>query len=152
MEYLESLNDGEKYLYGLVVIPGKSPKWILLPSPEDVEIDWDELLLGKTFSIPNSLRKFVEGKNLAKSPGNSAITNSNLTPAAKAETLVTQGLAEFPDGSDYVGVAATDGKAAKSAKATCKYHVEAELRAYKDGRYYCPSCQKKLAKSDVDYR
>jgi hypothetical protein len=134
------------------VIPGKSPKWILLPSPEDVEIDCDELLLGETFSIPNSLKGFVEGKNFAKISRKSAITNSISIPAAKAETSVSQRLAEFPDGSDYVGVAATDGKAANSAKATCKYHVEAELRAYKDGRYYCPSCKKKLAKSDVDYR
>ncbi|MBD2016085.1 hypothetical protein H6F96_19195 [Microcoleus sp. FACHB-53] len=144
----DGLDDGEKYLFGLVVIPGKMPLWVELPRPDSIKVDCNELLLGKVFAISNSLNELIEGQKSAKVSGNSVITNSILEPPAKPETLVNQGLPAFVGTSDYVGVDGTDGT---RGKATCKKHPTAELRTQKDGRFYCPSCKKRLAKSDVQY-
>ncbi|HEY9615111.1 hypothetical protein [Allocoleopsis sp.] len=148
----DGLDDGEKYLFGLVVIPGKTPLWIELPRPDSIKVDCDEFLLGKTFAVPNSFNELVKGQNSAKTSGNSAITNSISDPSAKPETLVNQRMAAFAVTSDYVGVGGTVGTDDKTGKATCKKHPTAELRTQKDGRLYCPSCKKRLAKSDVEYR
>jgi hypothetical protein len=148
----EGLDDSEKYLFGLVVIPGKTPSWIELPRPDTIKIDCDELLLGKSFSIPNNFNELVESKNSAKLTGKPGKTNSNSSLTSNAETLVNQPLADFPDVPDYVGVANPVGKTANPGLTTCKYHPDAELRVYGDGRYYCPSCKKKLTKSDIVYR
>jgi hypothetical protein len=148
----EGLDDSEKYLFGLVVIPGKTPVWIELPRPDSITIDCQKLLLGKTFLISNNLKNFVEGKNSAKTSGNFGKTNSNSLPSAKAETFINQPLAAFDGTPDYVGVANSADKSGKAGKATCKYHPDAELRVQKDNRHYCPSCKKRLAKSDVEYR
>ncbi|HEY9607661.1 MAG TPA: hypothetical protein V6C85_39110 [Allocoleopsis sp.] len=155
-EYYESANEGlddsEKYLFGLVVIPGKIPLWIELPRPDSIKIDCDELLLGNIFNIPDSLKGFVKSKNSVKDTGKSAKTNSNSHTPSSAETEVNQTLAEFPDKPDYVEVANPVGKTANPGLTTCKYHPDAELRLYGDGRHYCPSCKKKLTKSEVEYR
>jgi hypothetical protein len=148
----EGLSDGEKYLFGLVVIPGKTPLWIELPRPDSIEITCDELLLGNTFLIPDTLKKFVNPKNSADSTGNSGKTNRNSNPNAEAVTVVNQELPAIDGTADYVGVAGTVGTSGNSGKATCKKHPEVELRIQKDGRHYCPSCKKRLAKSDVEYR
>jgi hypothetical protein len=145
----EGLTDGEKYLFGLVVIPGKTPLWIELPRPDSIEISCDELLLGKDFSIPENLKKFVNPKNSADSAGNSGKTNRNSNPNAEAVTVVNQKLPAIDGTADYVGVAGTVGTSGNSGKATCKKHPEVELRTQKDGRHYCPSCKKRLAKSMV---
>jgi hypothetical protein len=148
----ENLQDDSKYLFGLVVIPGKTPLWVELPRPDSIKVDCNELLLGKDFSIPNRFSQLIEDKNPAKTPGNSGKTNNNSRPAADAESLTNQGMAEIVGTSDYVGVAGTVGTSGNSGKATCKNHPEGELRTQKDGRHYCPSCKKRLAKSDVEYR
>lgn len=155
-EYFEEANkyleDYQKYYFGLVVMPGKTPKWFVLPRADEIEIEVNELLLGKIFSIPDSLLEIVEYKNLAKASGNSAITNRNSIPSASAESLINQGMPEIADTSDYVGVAGTIGKSGNSGKATCKKHPDAELRPHKDGRHYCPSCKKRLPKSDIEFK
>jgi hypothetical protein len=148
----EGLDDGEKYLFGLVVIPGKSPLWIELPRPDLIQITCDELLLGKTFIIPDSFVKLIEGKNTAKNSGIFGKTISNSKGTSKAETLTNQRLATFADTTDYVGIAGTAGNDGSTGKTTCKKHPTAELRTQKDGRYYCPSCKKRLAKSDVEWK
>lgn len=148
----EGLGDGEKYLFGLVVIPGATPLWVELPRPDSIEINCDAILLGKTFEVPVSLVEFVNDKTQAKNSGNFAITNDNEPNHANAETVDSKGLASIADTSDYVGVTATDGTSDNTGKATCKTHPNAELRLQKDGRYYCTSCKKKLAKSDVRYQ
>jgi hypothetical protein len=148
----DGLDDGEKYLFGLVVIPGKTPLWVELPRPDAIKVDCDELLLGKTFLIPSSFSQFVEAKNLAKPSGNSAITNSISEPIVKDETLIQQGLPPIVGTSDYVGVGGIADISGNLGKATCKKHPEVELRVQKDGRLYCPSCKKRLAKSDIEYR
>jgi cell division septum initiation protein DivIVA len=148
----ENLQDDSKYLFGLVVIPGKTPLWVELPRPDSIKVECDELLLGKTFAIPNSFSQLIEGQNSAKSSGNSGKTNRNLDPGADAESLASQGVAGFAVTSGYVGVAGTADTSGKSGKATCKKHPEAELRTQKDGRLYCPSCKKRLAKSEIEYR
>jgi hypothetical protein len=147
----DGLDDGEKYLFGLVVIPGKTPLWVELPRPDSIKIDCDEMLLGNNFLIPDSFKKFVESKNTDKPSSNSAIINSISEPNAKPETLVNQGMAEIADTSDYVGVGGIADTSGNLGKATCKKHPTAELRVQKDGRLYCPSCKKRLAKSDVQY-
>jgi hypothetical protein len=148
----ENLQDDSKYLFGLVVIPGKTPLWVELPRPDSIKVECDELLLGKTFAIPNSFNQLIEGQNYATTSGNSGKTNRNLGSSADAESLASQGIAGFAVTSDYVGMAGTDDTSGKGGKATCKKHPTAELRTQKDGRLYCPSCKKRLAKSDVDYR
>jgi hypothetical protein len=148
----QGLSDGEKYLFGLVVIPGKTPLWIELPRPDSIEITGDEVLLGKAFRIPDSLIQLVEGKNSTNSAGNFGKTNKNSSPPAEAVTVLNQGLPASADRADYVGVAGTTGKDGTLGKPTCKKHTEAELRPQKDGRHYCPSCKKRLAKSDIEYR
>lgn len=148
----EGLGDGEKYLFGLVVIPGATPLWVELPRPDSIEIKCDALLLGKTFDVPVSLIEFVNGKTQAKNSGNFAITNDNELPYPSGKTVTDKGLASIADTIDYVGVAATAGTDDNTGKATCKSHPNAELRLQKDGRYYCTSCKKKLAKSDVRYQ
>ncbi|HEY9829486.1 MAG TPA: hypothetical protein V6D26_02825 [Stenomitos sp.] len=147
----DGLDDGEKYLFGLVVIPGKMPLWVELPRPDSIKVDCDEMLFGKSFGIPNSFNELIEGQKSAKLPGNSAITNSILEPNAKPKTVVNQGLPAFVGTSDYVGVDGTADTSGKRGKATCKKHPTAELRTQKDGRLYCLSCKKRLAKSDVQY-
>jgi DNA-binding transcriptional MerR regulator len=107
----EGLSDGEKYLFGLVVIPGKTPLWIELPRPDSIEITCDETLLGKIFSIPDSLKEFVNPKNSADSTGNSGKINRNSSPSAEAVTVTNQGLSAIDGTADYVGVAGTTGKA-----------------------------------------
>lgn len=148
----EGLSDGEKYLFGLMVIPGKNPMWCELPRPDSIEITCDELLIGKVFVVPNSLSEFVDCQNSDETSGNSAKTNRNSTPSASAETFVNQGMPPIVGTKGYVGVAGTVGNLGTSDKATCKKHPDAELRPHKDGRYYCPSCKKRLPKSDVEYR
>ena len=147
----ENLQDDSKYLFGLVVIPGKTPLWVELPRPDSIKVDCDDLLLGKTFAVSNSFNQFVEAQNFAKVSGNSAITNSISEPIVKPETLANKGMAAFAVTSDYVGVGGTDGTSDNSGKATCKKHPTAELRTQKDGRLYCPSCKKRLAKSEIEY-
>lgn len=147
----EGLGDNEKYLFGLVVIPGKTPFWVELPRPDSIEISCEEILLGVTFSISDSFREFVEGKNSDKSSVNSGKTNRNSDPYADAGSLVNQQMAEIADTVDYVGYVGTGGKDGNLGKATCKKHLEAELRPQKDGRLYCPSCKKRLAKSEVAF-
>jgi hypothetical protein len=144
----ENLQDDSKYLFGLVVIPGKTPLWVELPRPDSIKVDVVELLLGKTFAIPNSFNQLIEDQNSAKTSGNSGKNNRNSDPSADAESLVSQGMTGFAVTSDYVGVGGTSGN---NGKATCKKHPDAELRTQKDGRLYCPSCKKRLAKSDVEY-
>ncbi len=155
-EHYERENDGlecgEKYLFGLVVIPGKTPLWVELPRPDSIEISCEEIVLGKTFAIPNTFTELVEGKNSAITSGNSGKTNRNSNPDAGAETLENKGMAEIVGTPDYVGLGGTDGTSGNFGKATCKKHPEAELRTQKDGRFYCPSCKKRLAKSDVESR
>lgn len=155
-EYYESANegldDGEKYLFGLVVIPSKTPLWVELPRPDSIKVECRATLLGRTFQVPNSLTEFVEDKNHAIASGNSGKTNRNLLPHADAESFVQQALPVIDGTADYVGVAGTDGTGGNLVKATCKKHSEAELRVQKDGRFYCPSCKKRLAKSDVEWR
>jgi hypothetical protein len=148
----EGLDDGEKYLFGLVVIPGKTPIWVELPRPDSIKVECDEFLLGIAFAVPNSFNELIEGQNSAKFSGDSAITNSISDPGAKPETLVNESMPAFAVTSDYVGVGGTVGTSGKTGKATCKKHPTAELRTQKDGRFYCPSCKKRLAKSDVEYR
>jgi hypothetical protein len=148
----EGLADGEKYLFGLVVIPGTTPVWVELPRPDSIEIKCDASLLGKCFDVPVSLGRFVNDENVSKDAVNCAITNDNEPSLGSNETITPEGLAPIADTSDYVGVTATAGTTANDAKATCKSHPNAELRLQKDGRYYCTSCKKKLAKSDVEYR
>ena len=147
----DGLDDGEKYLFGLVVIPGKTPLWVELPRPDSIKVDCDELLLGKAFAVPNSFNKLIGGKKSAKVSGNLGKANRNQPPSASAETIVNKGLPAIVGTSDYVGVDGTAGKDGTDGKATCKNHPEAELRTQKDGRLYCPSCKKRLAKSDVQY-
>jgi cell division septum initiation protein DivIVA len=147
----DGLDDGEKYLFGLVVIPGKTPIWVELPRPDSIKVECDEFLLGIAFAVPNSFNELIEGQKSAKSSGDSAITNSISDPGAKPETLVNEGMPAFAVTSDYVGVGGTAGTSGKTGKATCKKHPDAELRTQKDGRLYCPSCKKRLAKSDVEY-
>jgi hypothetical protein len=155
-EHYEKVNEGlderEKYLFGLVVIPGKTPLWIELPRPDSIEINCDERLLGRHFEVPNSLREFVEGKKTDKCSGNSGKTNSNSDPDAEAGSLANQQMAEIADTADYVGIDGTADTRGQRGKATCKKHPEAELRPQKDGRNYCPVCKKRLAKADVSYR
>jgi hypothetical protein len=148
----EGLSDGERYLFGLVVIPGKTPMWIELPRPDSIEVTCNELLLARSFSIPNNLFELVEDKSYAKSAGNYGKTNRNSTPPAEAETLGNQGMAASAGTADYGGCPGKDGKSGTGGKATCKKHPEAELRPQKDGRHYCPVCKKRLAKGDVNYR
>ncbi|HEY9834104.1 MAG TPA: hypothetical protein V6D26_26360 [Stenomitos sp.] len=148
----DGLDDGEKYLFGLVVIPGKTPLWIELPRPDSIKIDCDELLLGKMFTVPNSFNELVKGQNSAKVSGSSGITNRISDPSAKPETLVNQCMPAFAVTSDYVGVDGTADTSGKRGKATCKKHPTAELRTQKDGRLYCLSCKKRLAKSEIEYR
>ena len=148
----DGLDDGEKYLFGLVVIPGKTPLWVELPRPDTIKVDCHDLLLGKTFLVPNSFNELIESQNSAKTSGNSGKTNRNSDPSANAETLVNQGMAEIDGTSGYVGVGGTAGTGSKNGKATCKKHPEVELRTQKDGRLYCPNCKKRLAKSDVESR
>jgi hypothetical protein len=148
----ENLQDDSKYLFGLVVIPGKTPLWVELPRPDSIKVDCDELLLGKTFTIPNSFSQLIEVQNYTKTSGNSGKTNRNSDPSADAESLASQGMAEIDGTSDYVGVVGTADTGGKGGKATCKKHPTAELRTQKDGRLYCPSCKKRLAKSEVEYR
>jgi hypothetical protein len=148
----EGLEDGEKYLFGLVVIPGKTPLWVELPRPDSIEISCDERLLGRHFEVPNSLKELVEGKKTDKGSGNSGKTNSNSEPSAEAESLAHQQMAEIADPADYVGIDGTADTRGQRGKATCKKHPEAELRTQKDGRNYCPVCKKRLAKADVIYR
>lgn len=148
----DGLDDAEKYLFGLVVIPGKTPLWVELPRPDSIKIYCEELLLGKVFAIPDSFGKLIEGQNSAKSSGNSGKTNRKSNPSASATTLVNQGLPAIVGTSDYVEVDGTADTTGKSGKATCKKHPTAELRTQKDGRLYCPSCKKRLAKSDVEYQ
>jgi hypothetical protein len=148
----EWLDDAKKHYFGLCVIPGKSAQWYELPIADEIEIDSDSKLLGDSFEMPNSLKGFVENKNFAKSPGNTGKTNSNSNPSADAGSLTDKGMAGIDSTSDYVGVAGTTGTDDNPGKATCKKHPEGELRVQKDGRHYCPSCKKRLAKSDVEYR
>jgi hypothetical protein len=148
----DGLDDGEKYLFGLVVIPGKTPLWVELPRPDSIKVDCDEVLLGKNFSIPNSFSQLIEGKNFVKTSGNSAVTNSNSEPSADAGSLVNKGIADIDGTADYVGVAGTADTDGNLGRATCKKHPDGELRTQKDGRHYCPSCKKRLAKSDVEFR
>jgi hypothetical protein len=148
----EGLDDGEKYLFGLVVIPGKTPLWVELPRPESIEITADEIMLGKNFNIPDSFIDFVEGKNSSKISDISGKTNSNLNTPTSAETHINQGCPSFPSNPDYVGFGGQNGETGQSGLATCKTHPEAKLRQYKDGRFYCPVCDRKLRKSEVEYR
>ena len=154
-EHYERENDGlddiEKYLFGLVVIPGKTPLWVELPRPDSIKVGCDELLLGKLFSIPNNFNELVEGQKSAKVSGNSGITNSISDLAAKPESLIKQGIPAFAVTSDYVGVGGTADTSGKSGKATCKKHPTAELRTQKDGRLYCPSCKKRVPKADLEF-
>jgi hypothetical protein len=148
----EGLGDGEKYLFGLVVIPGKTPMWIELPRPDSIEINCNDLLLGKYFNIPNSFIELIARNNSADATGDSGKTNRNSVPSASAVTFTGQTLADGADTPDYVGVAGTVGIGDKSGKATCKKHPEVELRPQSDGRYYCKSCKKRVAKSSIEYR
>src|SRR3569832_613538 len=148
----EGLDDSEKYLFGLVVIPGITPLWVELPRPDSIEINSEKLLLGNSFTIPDSLIQLVGSNNSASASGNFGKTNRNSSPSAEAESLVTQGLSAIADKPDYVGVTGTVGKGYNLAKVICKKQPKAELRQQKDGRYYCSSCKKRLAKSDVEYR
>jgi hypothetical protein len=154
-EYYESVNEGlgdnEKYLFGLVVIPGKTPLWFELPRPDSVKIDCNPLLLANSFSIPDSLDGLIASQNNANNSGNSAIINSNSMPSANAVTLVQKGMPAIADTSDYVGFSGTDGTGGNSGTASCKKHPTAELTIHKDGRYYCTSCKRRLSKSDVQY-
>ena len=155
-EYFEELNEGldggEKHLFGLVVIPGKSPFWVELPRPDSIEINGNSNLLGNSFAIPISLIEFIDAKNRAKGTGFSAKTNNNSTSTAAPETLVNQGQPRQPGATDYVGVTALNGSSGSFGSPTCKQHPEAELTTRKDGRHYCPSCKKRLSKSEVEYR
>jgi hypothetical protein len=148
----EGLEDGEKYLFGLVVIPGKTPLWVELPRPESIEITADEIMLGNNFNIPDIFIDFVEGKSPSKISDIYGKTNSNLNTPASAETLINQGCPSFPSNPDYVGFGGQNGETGQSGLATCKTHPEAKLRQYKDGRFYCPVCDRKLRKSEVEYR
>lgn len=118
----EGLDDGEKHLFGLIVIPGKTPFWVELPRPDSIEITCHPKLLGKVFQVPVSLNEFVESQNTAKSTGNSGKTNKNSTPSASAENLVNQGMAPMAGTPDYVGVAGTNGRSGTSGTPTCKQH------------------------------
>ncbi|HEY9635207.1 MAG TPA: hypothetical protein V6D14_17530 [Coleofasciculaceae cyanobacterium] len=148
----EGLDDGEKYLFGLVVIPGKSPLWIELPRPDSIEINCNELLLGESFTIPDSLVQLIEDKNTANYTGFFGKTNSNSKGSAKAETLTQQEEPRQPGSPDYAGVTALDGSRGSFGSPICKQHPDAKLTTRKDGRHYCPSCKKRLAKTDVGYR
>jgi hypothetical protein len=148
----EGLDDGEKYLFGLVVIPGKIPLWVELPRPDSIKIECNPLLLANDFNIPNSLKEFVDSQISANQTGNSAITNSNSQPTASAGMLVQQDLPAIADTTDYVDFTGTEGISGNLGKATCKKHPDAKLSTHKDGRYYCPSCKKRLSKDDVQYR
>jgi hypothetical protein len=79
----EGLSDGEKYLFGLVVIPGKTPLWIELPRPDSIEIACDETLLGKNFAIPDSLINLIESKITAKTQVIQAKLTETQTPMPK---------------------------------------------------------------------
>ncbi len=148
----EGLDDAEKYLFGLVVIPGKTPLWVELPRPDSIKIECNPLLLANDFNIPNSLKEFVDSQISANQTGNSAITNSNSQPTASAGMLIQQDLPAIADTTDYVDFTGTEGISGNLGKATCKKHPDAELSTHKDGRYYCPSCKKRLSKDDVQYR
>jgi hypothetical protein len=154
-EYYESMNEGlgdnEKYLFGLAVIPGKTPLWFELPRPDSVKIDCNQLLLADSFIIPDSFNELIAGQNNAYDSGNSAIANSNSLSTASAETFTEKGMPIITDTPDYVGVTGTDGISGNSGTATCKKHPTAELTTHKDGRYYCPCCKKRLSKSEVAY-
>jgi hypothetical protein len=147
----DGLDDGEKYLFGLVVIPGKTPLWVELPRPDSIEIKGDELLLGKSFTIPNSLKELVESTNNAKLLGNSGKTNRNSDSSADAESPVNHGIPSIVGSPGYVGVANSVGISGNSGKATCKKHPDAELTTHSDGRYYCSLCKKRLPKADIEY-
>ena len=148
----EGLDDSEKYLFGLVVIPGKQPFWFELPRPDTIEITSNELLLGKSFTVPNSLINFVEAKITVVQSGNFVQTNSNLPDLSKAETFTVKGMEGFPDSQNYVGVAESVGQSGQAGLITCKKHPDAELTRYSDGRYKCPVCKKRLLKSEIEIR
>lgn len=155
-EHFEELNEGldgnERHLFGLVIIPGKTPFWIELPRPDSIEVSCNSKLLGKTFIIPNSLIDILESQNLDKTSGNFGKTNNNSVPSGKAQTFTNQGLTELSSTLDYVGVPDKGDKTDNSVKATCKKHPEGELRLYKDGRYYCPGCEKRIPKSQIEFK
>jgi hypothetical protein len=155
-EYYESANEGlidsEKYLFGLVVIPGKTPVWVELPRPDSIQIDCPSILIGESFNVPDSFLAFVRSKNNADADGNSAITDGNSIPSANAESFINQELPAIADTPNSVGTVGTVGTSGNSGKATCKKHANAELRPQKDGRYYCQFCKKRLSKSDIEYR
>ena len=152
-EYFEELNEGleggERHLFGLVVIPGKTPFWVELPRPDTTEISCNHLLLGESFKFPVSLVEFVEGKNLGKEQCPSALTNSNSTTTDNRKTITNQDLQPSAQTPDYAGSTAQAAQAARTALTTCKRHPLAKLRECKDGRLYCPSCRKKLNQSEI---
>jgi hypothetical protein len=154
-EYYESLNDdlgdNEKFLFGLVVLPGKTPLWFELPRPDSINIDCNPKLLAKTFAIPDSFNEFVEGQSNGTDAGNPAITDRNSRPLANAETFTQKGMPDISASQDYAGIADTSAISANAGTTNCKKHPTAKLAVYKDGRYYCPSCKKKLSKSDLEF-
>jgi hypothetical protein len=147
----DGLDDGEKYLFGLVVIPGKTPLWVELPRPDSIEIKSNELLLGKTFAIPNIFKEFIEDKNNANTSGNSDKTNRNINPYVDDASLVNKGIQSIVGSPDYMRVTSSVGITGNSVKATCKKHSDVALSTHSDGRYYCSLCKKRLSKTDIEY-
>lgn len=153
----ETLDDAKKYYFGLCVIPGKSPMWFVLPPADTVRIACDSKLLAEKFAIPNSFKEFINCQNPAQNSCLAALTNSNVVSLGqglgKPEIQINQGfqpLEEFERlDSPMQGDTAQTAQAAQTALNSCKIHPDAKLRLCKDGRFYCPSCRKKLGKSEL---
>lgn len=153
----EGLEDNEKFLFGLVVIPSKAPFWIELPRPDCIEVSQVKLLgsVGNSFNISNT----IQAKYFRQSPADSLpLDPANGDPCQNhinAETTIYQELTENEIVQNGQKAAENPGfegtvQSAKTAKTICKKHPSAELRPYSDGRYYCPSCKKKLKQSEIE--
>ncbi|NER24665.1 MAG: hypothetical protein F6J96_28985 [Symploca sp. SIO1C2] len=145
----EWLDDHKKHYFGLCVIPGKNPQWYELPVVDEIEIDSDLPIIGKSFEITVSNQEFVEGQNNAKVEA-SVVTDSCQEPnSGKAEINTQQEMATNSVPPSVISHVGGSAKSCPTAKTICKKHPGVELTQGKDGRYYCPGCKKKLRKDEL---
>ena len=145
----EWLDDHKKHYFGLCVIPGKNPQWYELPVADEIEIDSDLPIIGKSFEITVSHQEFVEGQNNAKVEPFVVTEGWQEANTAKAEINTQQEMATNSAPPSVISHVGGSAKSCHTAKTICKKHPGVELRQGKDGRYYCPGCKKKLRKDEL---
>ena len=145
----KDLDTHKQYYFGLCVIPGKTPVWYELPVADSIAINEEMAVIGETFEVTDSNQEFVEGQNSSKIEPSVMAERRQEPKSAKTETFAQQEMAVISAPSSVIPHVGGSAKSRHRAKTICKKHPGVELRQGKDGRYYCPGCQKKLRKDEL---